>query len=113
MCNCSLLLSGITVCADESDAIWSSQITDPAAERHDLRSQREAQMYELLGSATTGDQKPLSPGSRVRTFVQVSMAADCINLCNNTRGTVLWVVAATGLLVLSRADACIWGPHLC
>ncbi|DBA67760.1 TPA: hypothetical protein ACH3X2_000073 [Trebouxia sp. C0005] len=65
-------IAGITVVADESDNLWSSEITDPTADDHNLCSKREIQLYKLLGSATTGSPVPLSPGSRVRSFVQVS-----------------------------------------
>ena len=67
------LLAGLTLIADESDAMWSSKIK-PESQTQDLRSQREAQLYELLGSVLTEDMKPLSQGSRVRCFVQV----DCL-----------------------------------
>lgn len=68
-----LRLAGLTLIADESDAMWSSKIK-PDSQTQDLRSQREAQLYELLSSALTEDMKPLSQGSRVRCFIQV----DCL-----------------------------------
>ncbi|KAK9841122.1 hypothetical protein WJX74_000377 [Apatococcus lobatus] len=67
-------IAGVTVIADESDNIWSSEICDPDASEHELKSQREREMYHLLGSATNPAkrQNPLADGSRVRSLIQVS-----------------------------------------
>lgn len=69
-------ISGLTLSIDESDNVWSSYILD-AFETMELcvRSQREAEMYRLLGPAgvavSPGSCKPLGRGSRVRTLHQV------------------------------------------
>ena len=71
-------MSGLTLSIDESDNVWSSYILE-AFETMELRvrSQREAEMYQLLAPAvpgaavSPGSCKPLGRGSRVRTLHQV------------------------------------------
>lgn len=71
-------ISGLTLSIDESDNVWSSYIRI-LLETMELRSQREFEMYRLLGPAVPpadaavlpASCKPLGRGSRVRTLLQV------------------------------------------
>lgn len=69
-------ISGLTLSIDESDNVWSSNIVLETMELR-VRSQREAEMYRLLGPAVPdaavlpGSCKPLGRRSRVRTLLQV------------------------------------------
>ncbi|KAK9827034.1 hypothetical protein WJX74_004321 [Apatococcus lobatus] len=66
-------MTGLTVIADESDNIWSTEVIPGVSFRANC-CQREKQMYRLLSSATdpAGRLNPLASGSRVRSLIQVS-----------------------------------------
>ena len=107
--------SGLTVSIDESDNVWSSYIPD-ASEKLELtvRSQRETEMYRLLGSLLPGSCKPLRKGSRVRSLVQVSLFSTnqcfgqyiCCSNCIKLHSLLL-AMHACFTLIKTNKQACV------